>query len=353
MDTATSANTFVVFPKKGSSTPIYVPAGRSSFSKKDLQRVRSVVKKAVTQTYASPATGVSSNAAQSKSAESQHQSEAGTNTDMSDVEEKGNTHVEDESDCELSVYFAKDDATVAENEAPTGNLQSPKVKEDESRAKNESSKAKKTTPVVKYFAAEKRTGYWHKNPAASFIPGREGKPGRPGIDYSKCNICNSAFEHTGGYEKLRYQWLKHQAKNHPETAPFTCKLCSKPCTTSLILKTHMQLFHKQGARDRMICDYCGKSFHRMHIKTHTQIHLGKKDHICKVCGKAFLRSAQLMSHMKTHTQIKEHICDICGMAFAWAGNMRTHRRRHEKAGFTPPHLSDRAKLETTSDTYKS
>jgi hypothetical protein len=57
--------------------------------------------------------------------------------------------------------------------------------------------------------------------------------------------------------------------------------------------------------------------------------------------------------MKTHTQIKEHICDICGMAFAWAGNMRTHRRRHEEAGFTPPHLSDRAKLETASDTYKS
>jgi transcription elongation factor Elf1 len=326
--TPSSVKTFVVFPKKSSAT----------------------------------------DTVHSKSTVNQHDHKAGscTHTENVSVEGKKDDSAEIDFDSNLAsdAFSAQDEvkvkhvdcsvahSTVLENVPPTGQLQSPNMKENELETKNTQAEytqtqVKKSKPVVKILPAQKRTGHWDKNPAASFIYGR-GR-GRPGIDYSKCNICKCTLEHTGGYEKLRYQWLKHQAQNHPETAPFTCKLCGKPSLNSLSLKQHMLLVHKQGTQALAICQYCGKSVRRCFLKTHIKIHLGKKDHICQVCSKAFVNRGQLTSHMKTHTQIKDHICDICGMAFAWAGNMRTHRRRHEKAGLTPLHLSDRAKLKTTND----
>lgn len=43
---------------------------------------------------------------------------------------------------------------------------------------------------------------------------------------------------------------------------------------------------------------------------------------CEVCGKEFLRRADMVKHLRTHTGERPYKCEICGFGFAQQSNYK-------------------------------
>jgi growth factor independent 1 len=54
------------------------------------------------------------------------------------------------------------------------------------------------------------------------------------------------------------------------------------------------------------------------------VFLGEKPYVCRVCGKAFSQSSNLITHSRKHTGFKPFACDICGRSFQRKVDLRRH-----------------------------
>ncbi|XP_037372973.1 zinc finger protein 350-like [Talpa occidentalis] len=131
-----------------------------------------------------------------------------------------------------------------------------------------------------------------------------------------------------GSQKLigtKFQMFKHQ-ETQKIKKPHICRECGKAFIKKSWLTDH-QIIHTGEKPHR--CSVCGKAFSRKFMLTeHQRTHTGEKPYECSECGKAFLKKSRLNIHHKTHTGEKPYICSECGKSFIQKGNLIVHQRIH-------------------------
>ncbi|XP_030155215.1 zinc finger protein 677-like [Lynx canadensis] len=107
---------------------------------------------------------------------------------------------------------------------------------------------------------------------------------------------------------------------------YKCNDCGKAFSKSANLMSHERIHSGQRPYK---CNDCGKAFtDRSNLIHHRKIHTGEKPHKCNECGKAFTQFGNLARHQKTHTGEKPHKCNVCDKAFTRSSSLMAHQRIH-------------------------
>ncbi|XP_037372975.1 zinc finger protein 350-like isoform X1 [Talpa occidentalis] len=121
------------------------------------------------------------------------------------------------------------------------------------------------------------------------------------------------------------QVFKHQ-KTQKIKKSHVCRECGKAFMKKSLLSDHHNL-HTGEKPHR--CSVCGKAFSgKVMLTEHQKTHTGAKPYECTDCGKVFLKKSRLSVHQKTHTGEKPFICSECGKSFIQKGNLMVHIRVH-------------------------
>ncbi|XP_065093281.1 zinc finger protein 808-like [Ochlerotatus camptorhynchus] len=129
---------------------------------------------------------------------------------------------------------------------------------------------------------------------------------------------------------------------------FKCPVCGKGFVLEILLINHKnsrQTYHCRGCelnvpreersshvqcveKPKVKCEICEKLVAsekglRYHVKT---VHSNESEkHVCKICGKKFVR---LAVHMQSHKNERNWVCKICAARFNHINLLRNHRRVH-------------------------
>lgn len=159
----------------------------------------------------------------------------------------------------------------------------------------------------------------------------------------KCKICKQ-FYRKGEYKE-------HVATHGPSTTIYICEVCGRSFNRRSIYKCHLQTHSTDFPYKCQYCPYKGRNsgLLAIHLRTHT----GDYRHHCVVCSARFLTSSNLNRHMSKHQGrkfacdtckrrfyskheleqhfkvdhlgIKDHICNMCGKAFGYRNAMKKHQ----------------------------
>ncbi|KAG4069771.1 hypothetical protein HA402_003212 [Bradysia odoriphaga] len=145
------------------------------------------------------------------------------------------------------------------------------------------------------------------------------------VDPQTCNVCGQKFVGISAYER--------HIQSHGTTASlYECDICGRRVKEKKNLLSHMLFRHSGMPKTKATCNICGKIFNRKYLKLHVQKHNvtnQKPSHICPICGKTFLVSADLSAHIRQHNRTTEAApCSICGKTFASAASLADHNRVH-------------------------
>lgn len=135
-----------------------------------------------------------------------------------------------------------------------------------------------------------------------------------------CDVCGKSF-------RLRCAYHNHSLR-HREDFPFKCKFCPYRGRYAELLKTHMRT---HTGDYRYMCTECPARFlFRSNLNSHMLKHK-EPQFKCNACKRAFHTEQMLRKHYEAdHLGIKNHVCNICGKAFGYRNAMMKHQRHVHK-----------------------
>ena len=81
------------------------------------------------------------------------------------------------------------------------------------------------------------------------------------------------------------------------------------------------------------CNTCDKVFSSLQtLKTHTKMHMGKKEFNCELCGWSTLTRSSLRRHASMHNVGKKYSCSECSAKFRLEIHLKKHQKVHEVSG---------------------
>lgn len=139
------------------------------------------------------------------------------------------------------------------------------------------------------------------------------------VDSLQCKECDKTFTSEKLYER-------HQRTHFP-LGLFICHVCGKALKKKGALVRHVRNVH-EGRRD-WICDICGKGFPERSVRDdHRRTHTGECPYVCHTCGKTFKTMASLCIHSKVHVNHFPHECPYCPGKFRWKTQLNGHLTTH-------------------------
>uniref|UniRef100_A0A1E1W6T3 Protein krueppel n=1 Tax=Pectinophora gossypiella TaxID=13191 RepID=A0A1E1W6T3_PECGO len=157
-----------------------------------------------------------------------------------------------------------------------------------------------------------------------------------------CEICGKFF-------RLRCAYYNHRLR-HRTDFPYKCQFCPYRGRYSELLKTHMRT---HTGDYRYMCTECPATFlFKSNLNSHMLKHK-EPQYKCEACKRAFHTKLMLQRHYEAdHLGIKNHVCSICGKAFGYRNAMMKHQRhvhKREKSlfGRMPSYLEAQNKQQTT------
>jgi len=156
-----------------------------------------------------------------------------------------------------------------------------------------------------------------------------------------CQSCGAKFK--------TLNCLKNHSRLHLNLF-FYCDLCDGRFKGKHELKCHMEAIHL-GRRDH-VCQICGKAFSRdKTLRQHLIYHYNERKISCEICGFKTINGAKLRRHLKTHTGVRNYSCSICGKRFLYSYNVTAHIKHvhyHEKR---PTTAEDKVRFNKSLDLF--
>lgn len=135
-----------------------------------------------------------------------------------------------------------------------------------------------------------------------------------------CDICGRSF-------RLRCAYYNHSLR-HRTDFPYKCQFCPYRGRYAELLKTHMRT---HTGDYRYMCTECPARFlFKSNLNSHMLKHKEPKFK-CDTCKRAFHTKLMLQRHFEAdHLGIKNHVCGMCGKAFGYRNAMMKHQRHVHK-----------------------
>ncbi|XP_063369266.1 zinc finger protein 184-like [Cydia amplana] len=150
-----------------------------------------------------------------------------------------------------------------------------------------------------------------------------------------CEVCGKSF-------RLRCAYHNHSLR-HRNDFPHKCPICPYRGRYKELLKTHMRT---HSGDYRYMCTECPARFlFKSNLNTHMLKHK-EPQFKCDSCKRAFHSKLFLQRHYEAdHLGIRNHVCNICGKAFGYRNAMMKHQRhvhKREKSMFgrMPSYLAE-------------
>lgn len=135
-----------------------------------------------------------------------------------------------------------------------------------------------------------------------------------------CDVCGKSF-------RLRCAYHNHSLR-HRSDFPYKCTFCPYRGRYAELLKTHMRT---HTGDYRYMCTECPARFlFKSNLNSHMLKHK-EPQYKCDTCKRAFHTTLALQRHFEAdHLGIKNHVCNICGKAFGYRNAMMKHQRHVHK-----------------------
>lgn len=179
----------------------------------------------------------------------------------------------------------------------------------------------------------------------------ENPPKKTGMKFSQkitCKVCSKVV--TKSY------YRDHMTMHDPDHKKYVCDKCGKSFRLRCAYHNHNRRHTNDFSYKCQFCPYRGR--YPELLKTHLRTHTGEYQFMCTECPARFLFKSNLNTHMfkhkipqfkcdgckrafhsklllqrhyqADHVGIKNHVCNICGKAFGYRNAMMKHQRRVHK-----------------------